>query len=180
MLVALFALLIATLTTNVAANVVAPANGFANLWPARINFARGGILTGIVGIAIMPWRLLENADRYMGGCRVLRLPRPIAGIFIADYWVVRRGTACRCRISTTAAASTAAGTRARLALAAGMRRRAGRPRDSARSGRSTITRGSSGFAVAFVVYCDLLMQDRLRAGERTDAAASRSPDRFTI
>ncbi|MEK6631492.1 MAG: cytosine permease, partial [Acidobacteriota bacterium] len=63
-LVALAALLIATITTNVAANVVAPANGFANLWPARITFARGGIITGIIGIAIMPWRLLENADRY--------------------------------------------------------------------------------------------------------------------
>jgi len=49
--VSLVALLVATLTTNVAANVVAPANGFANLWPSRINFARGGIITGLVGIA---------------------------------------------------------------------------------------------------------------------------------
>ena len=90
-LVALFALLIATLTTNVAANVVAPANGFANLWPARIDFARGGILTGIIGIAIMPWRLLENADRYMGWLVAYSgFLGPIAGIFIADYWVVRR------------------------------------------------------------------------------------------
>jgi len=94
-LVALFALLIATLTTNVAANVVAPANGFANLWPAKITFARGGIITGVVGIAIMPWRLLENADRYMGWLiSYSALLGPIAGIFIADYWVVRR-----CRLS---------------------------------------------------------------------------------
>ena len=91
---ALFALLIATLTTNVAANVVAPANGFANLWPARINFARGGIITGIIGIAIMPWRLLENADRYMGWLVAYSgFLGPIAGIFIADYWVVRRSAA---------------------------------------------------------------------------------------
>ncbi len=90
-LLALFALLVATLTTNVAANVVAPANGFANLWPSRINFARGGILTGIIGVAIMPWRLLENADRYMGWLVAYSgLLGPIAGIFIADYWVVRR------------------------------------------------------------------------------------------
>jgi nucleobase:cation symporter-1, NCS1 family len=90
-LVALFALLIATLTTNVAANVVAPANSFANLWPSRITFARGGILTGIVGTAIMPWRLLENADRYMGWLIAYSgFLGPIAGIFIADYWVVRR------------------------------------------------------------------------------------------
>jgi NCS1 family nucleobase:cation symporter-1 len=90
-IIALVALLIATITTNVAANVVAPANGFANLWPARIDFARGGIITGIVGIAIMPWKLLENADRYIGWLIAYSaFLGPIAGIFIADYWVVRR------------------------------------------------------------------------------------------
>ena len=91
-LLALFALLVATITTNVAANVVAPANGFANLWPARIDFARGGIITGVIGVAIMPWRLLENADRYMGWLVAYSgFLGPIAGIFIADYWIVRRG-----------------------------------------------------------------------------------------
>ena len=90
-LIALFALLIATITTNVAANVVAPANGFANLWPSRIDFARGGVLTGLVGIAIMPWRLLESGDRYIGWLIAYSaFLGPIAGIFIADYWVVRR------------------------------------------------------------------------------------------
>jgi NCS1 family nucleobase:cation symporter-1 len=90
-LISLFALLIATLTTNVAANVVAPANGFANLWPSKITFARGGILTGIIGIAIMPWKLLENADRYIGWLITYSgFLGPIAGIFIADYWIVRR------------------------------------------------------------------------------------------
>jgi NCS1 family nucleobase:cation symporter-1 len=90
-LIALLALLVATLTTNVAANVVAPANGFANLWPSRITFARGGILTGIIGIAIMPWKLLENADRYIGWLIAYSaFLGPVAGIFIADYWVVRK------------------------------------------------------------------------------------------
>jgi NCS1 family nucleobase:cation symporter-1 len=90
-LLSLFILLIATITTNVAANVVAPANGFANLWPSRLTFARGSILTGLIGIAIMPWRLLENADRYMGWLIAYSgFLGPVAGIFVADYWVVRR------------------------------------------------------------------------------------------
>ncbi|HYH46541.1 MAG TPA: cytosine permease, partial [Thermoanaerobaculia bacterium] len=91
-LVSLFALLIATLTTNVAANVVAPANGFANLWPSRITFAIGGLLTGIVGIAIQPWRLLSDYGTFIFGWLVgySGLLGPIAGIFIADYWLVRK------------------------------------------------------------------------------------------
>ena len=90
-IISLIALLVATITTNVAANVVAPANGFANLWPSKIDFARGGIITGIIGIAIMPWKLLENADRYIGWLIAYSgFLGPIAGIFIADYWVVRK------------------------------------------------------------------------------------------
>jgi nucleobase:cation symporter-1, NCS1 family len=91
-LISLFALLIATITTNVAANVVGPANDFANLWPARITFAIGGILTGIAGIAIMPWRLLSDYGTYIFGWLVgySSFLGPIAGIFIADYWVVRK------------------------------------------------------------------------------------------
>lgn len=89
--IALVALLVATITTNVAANVVAPANGFANLWPSRIDFARGGLITGVIGIAIMPWKLLENADRYIGWLVAYSaFLGPIAGIFVADYWVVRK------------------------------------------------------------------------------------------
>ena len=91
-LLSLLALVVATLTTNVAANVVAPANGFANLWPSRITFAVGGLLTGVIGIAIMPWKLLSDYGTYIFGWLVgySGLLGPIAGIFIADYWVVRR------------------------------------------------------------------------------------------
>jgi NCS1 family nucleobase:cation symporter-1 len=91
-LISLFALLIATLTTNVAANVVAPANGFANLWPARITFAIGGLLTGVIGIVIQPWRLLADYGTYIFGWLVgySGFLGPIAGIFIADYWLIRR------------------------------------------------------------------------------------------
>jgi NCS1 family nucleobase:cation symporter-1 len=91
-LISLFALLIATLTTNVAANVVAPANGFANLWPARVSFVLGGLITGVLGIVIMPWRLLSDYGTFIFGWLVgySGFLGPIAGIFIADYWVVRK------------------------------------------------------------------------------------------
>jgi NCS1 family nucleobase:cation symporter-1 len=92
-LISLFALLIATLTTNVAANVVAPANGFANLWPRRVSFAVGGLITGVIGIAIMPWRLLADFGTFIFGWLVgySGLLGPIAGVMVADYWVVRKG-----------------------------------------------------------------------------------------
>lgn len=92
LLISLFALLIATLTTNVAANVVAPANSFANLWPSRVTFAIGGLITGILGIAIMPWRLLSDYGTYIFGWLVgySGFLGPIAGIFIADYWLIRK------------------------------------------------------------------------------------------
>jgi NCS1 family nucleobase:cation symporter-1 len=92
LLISLFALLIATLTTNVAANVVAPANSFANLWPSRVTFAIGGLITGVLGIAIMPWRLLSDYGTYIFGWLVgySGFLGPIAGIFIADYWLVRK------------------------------------------------------------------------------------------
>ncbi len=90
--ISLFALLIATLTTNVAANVVAPANGFANLWPSKVSFAVGGLVTGVIGILIQPWRLLADYGTFIFGWLVgySGLLGPIAGIFIADYWVVRK------------------------------------------------------------------------------------------
>ena len=92
-LAALFALTVATLSTNVAANVVAPANGFANLWPEKITFAIGGLITGIIGIAIMPWKLLSDFGTYIFGWLIgySSFLGPIAGIFIADYWIVRKG-----------------------------------------------------------------------------------------
>jgi len=90
--VALVIVLLATLTTNVAANVVAPANSLANLWPSHISFARGGVIAGIAGVLLMPWRLVANADRYFGWLVAYSaLLGPIAGVLIADYWLVRRG-----------------------------------------------------------------------------------------
>lgn len=91
-LVALVALLIATLTTNVAANVVSPANDFANLAPSRISFRTGGLITGFIGIAMMPWKLLASANAYVFGWLVgySALLGPVAGVMIADYYIVRK------------------------------------------------------------------------------------------
>ena len=88
----LVALTIATLTTNIAANVVAPANGFSNLAPRRITFVKGGLITAFLGIAMMPWKLLEDYSSYIFGWLIgySALLGPIAGILIADYFIVRK------------------------------------------------------------------------------------------
>lgn len=87
---ALAALVIATLATNIAANVVSPANDFANLWPSKITFRRGGYLTGLIGILIQPWRLVANPEKYftwlVGYSALLG---PIGGILICDYYLIR-------------------------------------------------------------------------------------------
>ena len=90
--VALFALAVATLTTNLAANVVAPANGFSNLSPARISVRTGGYITAGIGIAIFPWKLLASAGAYIFTWLIgySALLGPIAGILIVDYFVIRR------------------------------------------------------------------------------------------
>lgn len=91
-LVALVALLVATLNTNVAANVVSPSNDFSNLRPSVISFRRGGLITGVIGILLMPWRLLSDFSAYIFGWLVgcSALLGPIAGIMICDYYIVRR------------------------------------------------------------------------------------------
>jgi nucleobase:cation symporter-1, NCS1 family len=92
--VALVALLVATLNTNVAANVVSPSNDFSNLNPRRISFRTGGLITGIVGVLMMPWKLLGSFHSYIFGWLVgySGLLGPIAGIMIADYFVIRKQT----------------------------------------------------------------------------------------
>ncbi|HEX2340173.1 MAG TPA: NCS1 family nucleobase:cation symporter-1 [Vicinamibacterales bacterium] len=90
--ISMFTAVIATLSVNIAANVVSPANDFANAFPRYISFRTGGLITGLLGIAIMPWRLLADPSGYIftwllgysGGLG------SIAGVLIADYWIVRR------------------------------------------------------------------------------------------
>jgi NCS1 family nucleobase:cation symporter-1 len=92
LIVAMVSLVIATLATNIAANVVSPANDFAHLWPKVISFRLGGLITGIIGILIQPWRILENAsvyiDKWLVGYSLLL--GAVGGVLIADYIFVRR------------------------------------------------------------------------------------------
>ena len=92
--VAMFSVVVATLAVNIAANVVSPANDFANALPKLISFKTGGLITGLVGIAMQPWRLLADPKGYIftwllgysGGLG------SIAGVLVADYWIVRKKT----------------------------------------------------------------------------------------
>ncbi len=86
-------LTIATLTTNIAANIVAPANGVSNVAPHRISFKQGAMITAVIGILIMPWRLYNDAAAYIFTWLIGygALLGPVAGIMIADYFVLRRG-----------------------------------------------------------------------------------------
>jgi NCS1 family nucleobase:cation symporter-1 len=92
--VAIFALLgvgIATISVNIAANVVSPANDFANLAPRHVSFKTGGLITGIIGIVMMPWLLLKSAGAYIFTWLIgySALLGPIAGIMIVDYWLLK-------------------------------------------------------------------------------------------
>ncbi|MEX1113834.1 MAG: NCS1 family nucleobase:cation symporter-1 [Akkermansiaceae bacterium] len=90
--VALVALALATLSTNIAANVVSPANDFSNLAPRYISFRTGGLITAGIGLMMMPWKLLADPNGYIFTWLIgySALLGPIAGIMIADYFVLRR------------------------------------------------------------------------------------------
>ncbi|HEY6803917.1 MAG TPA: NCS1 family nucleobase:cation symporter-1 [Pyrinomonadaceae bacterium] len=90
--ISMFTVVVATLAVNIAANVVSPANDFANLFPKLISFRTGGLITGVIGILMQPWRLLADPSGYIfnwlvgysGGLGA------IAGVLIIDYWLVRK------------------------------------------------------------------------------------------
>jgi nucleobase:cation symporter-1, NCS1 family len=90
--ISMFTAVVATLAVNIAANVVSPANDFANAFPRLIRFKTGGLITGVIGILMQPWKLLADPSGYIftwllgysGGLG------SIAGVLIADYWLVRR------------------------------------------------------------------------------------------
>jgi NCS1 family nucleobase:cation symporter-1 len=90
--ISMFTVVVATLSVNIAANVVSPANDFANAFPKWISFRIGGLITGIIGILMQPWRLLADPSGYIfnwllgysGGLG------SIAGVLIVDYWIIRK------------------------------------------------------------------------------------------
>jgi NCS1 family nucleobase:cation symporter-1 len=89
---AMLAVVISTLATNIAANIVSPANDFANLSPKKINFRTGGYITGIIGILIFPWKLVADPSGYIFTWLVgySSLLGPVGGIMIADYYFLRK------------------------------------------------------------------------------------------
>jgi NCS1 family nucleobase:cation symporter-1 len=91
-LIGLIVITVDTVSCNIAANLVSSAYDFSSLWPAKISYRTGGMITATIGVLIMPWKLLETTDGYiftwLAGYSALL--GPIAGIMIADYFVLRR------------------------------------------------------------------------------------------
>ncbi len=94
-LIGCIGIVLASITVNVGANVVAPARAIENLWPRKITFGIGAIITGLLALGLQPWYILENFGNYIFGWLGTygALLGPIDGIAIADYWLARK-----CRI----------------------------------------------------------------------------------
>jgi NCS1 family nucleobase:cation symporter-1 len=92
LIISMVSLCIATLATNIAANVVSPANDFAHIAPKKISFRVGGYITGIIGVLMMPWKLVADPTGYIFTWLIAysALLGPIGGILIADYFVWRK------------------------------------------------------------------------------------------
>jgi NCS1 family nucleobase:cation symporter-1 len=90
--IAMMSICIATLATNIAANVVSPANDFAHVWPKAISFRIGGFITGVIGIVMMPWKLIADPHGYIFTWLIAysALLGAVGGILICDYFVLRR------------------------------------------------------------------------------------------
>ncbi len=89
---AMLAVAISTLATNIAANIVSPANDFAHLAPQKISFRTGGYITGLIGILIFPWKLIADPNGYIFNWLIAysSLLGPVGGIMIADYYFIRK------------------------------------------------------------------------------------------
>jgi NCS1 family nucleobase:cation symporter-1 len=90
--IAMIAIALSTLATNIAANIVSPANDFSNLSPSKIDFKKGGYITGIIGLLIFPWKLIADPSGYIFTWLIAysSLLGPIGGIMIVDYFIIRK------------------------------------------------------------------------------------------
>lgn len=91
-ILAILGISLAVITTNIAANVVAPANALVNLSPSKITFQRGALITALLGIAFQPWRLLQSSESFVYTWLVgySAIMGPIGGIILADYYLIQR------------------------------------------------------------------------------------------
>jgi len=91
-IVSMIGLTVATLTTNIAANVVSPANAFSNMSPSKISFRQGALITAGIGVLMFPWKLYNDASAYIFTWLIGygALLGPVAGIMIADYFLIRK------------------------------------------------------------------------------------------
>ncbi|MBC7535295.1 MAG: cytosine permease, partial [Ferruginibacter sp.] len=89
---AMIGIIISTLATNIAANIVSPANDFSNLSPKKISFRTGGYITGVIGILIFPWKLMADPHGYIFTWLIAysSLLGPVGGIMIVDYFFIRK------------------------------------------------------------------------------------------
>lgn len=92
MFIGFLGIIVASLSVNVAANIVSPANDFSNIAPKHISFKIGGLITGIIGILIMPWKLLADPSGYVYNWldTYSGILGPVAAIIICDYWLVKK------------------------------------------------------------------------------------------
>lgn len=92
MILAILGISLATITTNIAANVVAPANALVNLSPTKFTFWKGALLTALLGIAFQPWRLLQSSESFVYTWLVgySALMGPIGGIILTDYYLIKK------------------------------------------------------------------------------------------
>ena len=84
--------IVATIGVNVVLNFVSPAYDLANVWPKRINFKRGGIISAVLALLVMPWNLYSNpvvVNYFLGGLGAFL--GPLFGIMAADYFLIKRG-----------------------------------------------------------------------------------------
>jgi NCS1 family nucleobase:cation symporter-1 len=99
--VSMLIIILATISTNTAANIVSPTNVFQNIAPKHIDETKGVLLTGLIGIVLMSWELLKklgwlDTDVSVEGMYsnwligYSSLLGPIAGIMVVDYFAIKK------------------------------------------------------------------------------------------